>query len=61
VIASLAGLLICQLIGEVFVQLSGVPVPGPVVGMVLLFVGLLFRGAVPAALGNIRFRVSPSA
>lgn len=30
----------CQLIGEVIVRLADVPVPGPVVGMVLLF-GLL--------------------
>jgi holin-like protein len=49
-IAALAGLMVFQLIGEVIVQLSGVPVPGPVVGMVLLFVSLLFRGAIPVAL-----------
>ena len=43
-------LLGCQLIGEVLVRASGVPVPGPVVGMVLLFVGLMVRGGVPEGL-----------
>ena len=43
-------LLICQLIGEIIVVSSGIPLPGPVVGMVLLFIGLLLRGTVPAPL-----------
>ena len=38
----LAILLAAQLIGEVIVRLAGVPVPGPVVGMVLVVVGLEF-------------------
>lgn len=33
----------CQLVGEVVVRLLGLPVPGPVVGMVLLFAVLLVR------------------
>lgn len=37
-------LLGCQLLGEVLVRLTGVPVPGPVVGMALLFLGLVARG-----------------
>jgi len=49
----LALLLLCQLAGEVFVVWSGLPFPGPVVGMALLFVGLLFRGDVPAGLGKV--------
>lgn len=39
-INGLMWLLLCQVVGEVLVRLAGVPVPGPVVGMVLLF-GLL--------------------
>jgi holin-like protein len=31
-------LLVYQLVGEVLVQLTGLPVPGPVVGMLLLFI-----------------------
>jgi len=49
-IESLTVLLICQLAGEAVVGLTGLPVPGPVLGMLLLFVGLLARGAVPAAM-----------
>ena len=33
----------CQLVGEVIVRLTNAPVPGPVVGMVLLFVLLQLR------------------
>ena len=40
-------LLVYQLIGEVLVQLTGLPVPGPVVGMLLLFLTLAVRGAAP--------------
>ena len=43
-------LLVCQLVGEVIVAASGVPLPGPVVGMALLFIGLLVQGEIPAAL-----------
>lgn len=39
-------LLGCQLLGEVLVRLTGVPVPGPVVGMALLFLGLVARGLI---------------
>ncbi len=37
-------LLCCQLAGELLVAATGLPVPGPVCGMVLLFVGLLIFG-----------------
>lgn len=40
-------LLVYQLAGEVLVQLTGLPVPGPVVGMLLLFVSLAARGSAP--------------
>lgn len=38
-------LLLLQLIGEIFVQFFALPVPGPVIGLVLLFAGLLVRGS----------------
>lgn len=41
-------LLCCQLAGEVIRVLTGVPVPGPVIGMVLLFIGLLIRRRIVA-------------
>lgn len=39
---------ICQLAGEALVRLLGVPVPGPVAGMVILLVGLVLAGGPPA-------------
>lgn len=49
-IGALAVLLAFQLIGEVAVQLSGIPAPGPVVGMVLLFLAFQWHGTLPDAL-----------
>lgn len=46
-------LLACQLAGEVLARLAGLPIPGPVVGMLLLFVGLLIRGGVPEGLERV--------
>ena len=40
-------LLVYQLVGEVVVRLLDVPIPGPVLGMVMLFVTLAIRGATP--------------
>lgn len=40
----------CQLLGELTVRLLGLPLPGPVVGMVMLFVFLLLRKSVPEGL-----------
>jgi holin-like protein len=56
---ALTGLRLCQLVGEAIARTLGLPVPGPVVGMVLLFLALLVRGrrgcreAPPAALGGV--------
>lgn len=36
-------LLACQLAGEIVVRLTGLPVPGPVLGMLFLFVLLVWR------------------
>ena len=42
-IASLALILLCQLAGEAFVRGAGLPMPGPVIGLMLLLVLLLLR------------------
>ena len=44
---------VCQLIGEVLVTLLHLPIPGPVIGMALLFAGLLMRGGIPDDLGTV--------
>lgn len=49
-LASITVLLLFQLCGEVLVRFAGVPVPGPVAGMLLLFLALLVRGAAPQGL-----------
>lgn len=49
-IDALAILLGCQLVGEILVRLLGAPLPGPVVGLLLLVVALGLRGTVPASL-----------
>ena len=46
-------ILVCQLAGEFIVASLDIPVPGPVVGMLLLFGFLLFRGEVPARLAQV--------
>ena len=59
-ITGFIALLGCQLLGEFAVRALGVPIPGPVVGMVLLLVVLLIRkpertaGVVRAADGLLR-------
>ena len=54
-IASLSIILVCQLIGEIFVRSLRLPVPGPVVGMALLFALLVARDRVAAlARGPLR-------
>lgn len=44
---SLTILLVCQLAGEVIARLFKLPIPGPVVGMMLLFAGLVIRRGIP--------------
>jgi len=46
-------ILACQLTGEFIVSSAQLPFPGPVAGMVLLFVFLLVRGNIPKQLDNI--------
>ncbi|HEX6827563.1 MAG TPA: CidA/LrgA family protein [Burkholderiales bacterium] len=49
-VGAIALLLVYQLAGELLVLLFGLPVPGPVIGMLLLFVTLLVRGGAPRPL-----------
>jgi holin-like protein len=52
-LGALAALLLCQLAGEMLARAFGLPVPGPVIGMVLLFAALLARRrAAPEALAR---------
>lgn len=52
-IPAITALLVCQLLGEVIARVTQLPVPGPVIGMVMLFVALLARGRdAPAELGR---------
>jgi holin-like protein len=41
---AIALLLLCQLCGEMLVRLVALPIPGPVIGMLLLFGWLSWRG-----------------
>ncbi|NJN93397.1 MAG: CidA/LrgA family protein [Anaerolineales bacterium] len=49
-IKALTILLIFQLVGEVISRAWQLPVPGPVLGMLFLFMGLLVRGSTPPEL-----------
>ncbi len=48
-LATFTLLLLFQLVGEVIVLAGALPVPGPVVGMLLLFMALALRGGPSAA------------
>jgi putative effector of murein hydrolase LrgA (UPF0299 family) len=43
----------CQLIGELVAVATGWPIPGPVIGMALLFAGLLLRGGIADGLASV--------
>lgn len=47
---ALTVLLVFQLLGELLVQWLKLPLPGPLIGMLLLFAMLMVRGAVPHSL-----------
>lgn len=46
-------LLSCQLLGELIARLLDVPVPGGVIGMLLLFIGLLLNRGVPEGVEQV--------
>jgi holin-like protein len=49
-ITAFAMLLLFQLLGEITVHLLNLPLPGPVAGMIFLFVMLMLRGSLPTTL-----------
>ncbi len=49
-LGSLTIILLCQLFGEIITRITRLPVPGPVIGMILLFCGLLLKQSLPAEL-----------
>ncbi|MDF1609008.1 CidA/LrgA family protein [Hoeflea sp. YIM 152468] len=52
-LSALTLILTCQLIGELVTRFLGLPVPGPVAGMVILFVLLALKGSVPQHVGTV--------
>lgn len=46
-------ILFCQLIGEIIVRMAKLPIPGPVIGMVILFCGLALRRKMPSDLETV--------
>ncbi len=50
VIGMLALLLACQLTGEVVTRAANLPIPGPVLGMLIMLCGLLWLRRVPTTL-----------
>lgn len=49
-IVGMSLLLGCQFLGELLARGLAMPVPGPVIGMLILLVGLIVRGRVPDSL-----------
>jgi holin-like protein len=50
---ALTAIFACQLAGEAITVALRLPLPGPVIGMALLFAFLIIRKEVPAALGRV--------
>jgi|TARA_R110000851_G_scaffold332391_1_gene508472 putative effector of murein hydrolase LrgA (UPF0299 family) len=59
VLYAVAALLVMQLAGEWIVRVVGLPVPGALVGLLLLFVTLLLMGRLPAGLRQTADHVLP--
>ena len=53
VLLAFAVLVLFQLAGDVVAHWLGLPLPGAVIGMVMLFVALVIRGSAPAALRRV--------
>ena len=47
---AITALLVFQLIGEAIARATALPLPGPVIGMALLFLALTLRGELPESL-----------
>jgi holin-like protein len=52
-LSALTLILTCQLTGELITRFLGLPVPGPVAGMVMLFALLAIKGSVPRDVGAV--------
>ena len=52
-LGGLTVLLGCQLVGEVIARAAGLPLPGPVIGLLLLLLILSVRGSVPVSLRGV--------
>lgn len=52
-LSALTLILTCQLAGELTTRFFGLPVPGPVAGMVILFALLAIKGSVPEDIGAV--------
>ena len=52
-LTALTLILSCQLAGELITRFLGLPVPGPVAGMVILFALLALKGSVPKDVGAV--------
>ena len=52
-LSALTLILTCQLVGELVTRFFGLPVPGPVAGMVVLFALLAIKGSVPRDVGAV--------
>ncbi|KGF66902.1 murein hydrolase transporter LrgA [Hoeflea sp. BAL378] len=52
-LSALTLILSCQLAGELVTRFLGLPVPGPVAGMVILFALLVVKGSVPDQIGAV--------
>lgn len=59
VLYAVAALLVMQLAGEWIVRVVGLPVPGALVGLLLLFVTLLLMGRLPSGLRHTADHVLP--
>jgi holin-like protein len=51
-VGAVLALLLCQLVGEILARALMLPVPGPVLGMVLLATALIWRGRLAVELGQ---------
>ncbi len=60
-IAAIASLLGCQLLGEVLVRALSLPLPGPVAGMALMFIFLLVQGRRKPEANRIPARIDQAA
>lgn len=52
-LSALTLILTCQLAGELTTRFLGLPVPGPVAGMMILFAFLAIKGSVPDDIGAV--------